>query len=80
MPKLRLPRIKIVNIMEKFSAEQITDLLIRQNTVFDDDANLKVLHVMEVSVSTNRPRFSAFLEVNGNCFEKLMTLGFVNLG
>ena len=47
VPKPTQPRIKIVNIYEEFSAYQMFDILINQNTSINLDSELKVMHIAQ---------------------------------
>jgi len=80
IPTAKLPRIKILNIKDDLSKEQIYEYLITQNKNIDKHSDLKVLHISKVANNDYGAKFVAYIEVNGMCFSKLMKDSYVNIG
>ena len=78
-PKNRLPRLKIVNITAEPTKEQLHDYLVNQNDSICDFSDLKVLHIAK-GKGNYAGSFTAYIEVNGKSFERIMSVGFVGIG
>lgn len=79
LPEPLKPRVKIVNAMNDVSEDQIIVELKRQNEWLTDADEIEVKKVIERKKS-EYGNIDIVLEVNIDCFDKIMTAGKVNLG
>ena len=79
IPKTRLPRLKIINIMENLTKDELYDCLINQNSSICGSSDLKVLHIAE-GKNSSVDKFSAYIQVNGKSFVNIINEGFLNVG
>ena len=79
IPKSRLPRLKVTNIMANLTKDELYDCLVNQNSSVCGSSDLKVLHIAE-GKNNSAGKFTAYVEVNGKSFVNIMNEGFLNVG
>ena len=79
-PKRKLPRLKIINIHERLTKEQIYECIIKQNPCINDQSELKVLHISEHKSTSDVTIHTAYIEVKGSCFKEIVSVGYLNIG
>ena len=77
--KYKYPKIKIVNLKDKLTKEEVHECLIKQNACINENSALKVLHIAENSRG-NFPTFTVYIETNGSTFESILKGGHLNVG
>lgn len=73
--KNRKPKVKIVGMSEKYTNEEIIEMLKSQNEYLANDVDLKIVRAYEV----NKKYFSAIAEISIENQERCIQTGFVNI-
>lgn len=75
------PKIKIVNISEEFSHEDLIEQMRNQNDYISESDEMKVIKIIKKQRNTREYTFfTAIIETNGDLFEKLIRAGHVAIG
>lgn len=76
IPKLKYPCIKLIDMTDKYSEEELVMKLKAQNSELIGDSEMKVLNI----INRGKKWFSAIIEVDPEGFEKCMLAGKLNIG
>ena len=80
IPKQLLPKIKIIDIKDDISADKFVDSLRSQNEhLFEDGSTVKLMHMSKGGEESN-VSYTAYLEVDGNTFKKIIENRKLNIG
>lgn len=75
-PELKLPMMKIIDITDDYSDEEIVHKLKKQNKEIIENAKIKVIY----KTKSGPIYFSAIVEIDAESFEKCMSAGRLNIG